>query len=100
MVPKSLSPPVPPPPKTTSRKRYLLDTNAVCDFLNHRHGVPERAQEARTRGIVIGTCEPVVAELYFGVENSATRAENLARLERGLRRVKCWPLTREASTEY
>jgi hypothetical protein len=33
-------------------KRYLLDTNAVGDFLNHRHGVPQRVHEARTRAIV------------------------------------------------
>jgi tRNA(fMet)-specific endonuclease VapC len=38
--------------------------------------------------------------LYFGVENSATRDENLARLKRGIRRIKCWPLTRQASAEY
>ncbi len=62
-------------------KRYLLDTNAVGDFLNHRHGIPQRVHDARTRGIVLGTCEPVVAELYFGVENSATRDENLKRLK-------------------
>jgi tRNA(fMet)-specific endonuclease VapC len=80
--------------------RYLLDTNAMGDFLNHRYDVPARAQAARKRGVVIGTCEPVVAELYFGVENSETRKENLARLERGLRRIKCWPLTRQASAEY
>jgi predicted nucleic acid-binding protein len=72
--------------------RYLLDTNAIGDFLNHRYDVPARVQAARTRGFVIGTCEPVVAELYFGVENSATRDENLARLKRGIRRIKCWPL--------
>jgi tRNA(fMet)-specific endonuclease VapC len=80
--------------------RYLLDTNAVGDFLNQRHGIPARVKEARTRGSVIGTCEPVVAELFFGVENSSTREENLARLNRGLRRIKCWPLTRRASAEY
>jgi len=80
--------------------RYLLDTNAVGDFLNHRYGVFTRFEEARKRGIVIGTCEPVVSELYFGVENSATHVENLARLESGLRQIKCWPLTRQASKEY
>jgi tRNA(fMet)-specific endonuclease VapC len=80
--------------------RYLLDTNAVGDFLNHRHGIPARVKVARTHGIVIGTCEPVVAELYYGIENSSTRDENLARLERGLHGIKCWPLTRSASAEY
>jgi tRNA(fMet)-specific endonuclease VapC len=81
-------------------KRYLLDTNAVGDFLNRRHGAVERIRDARIRGIVIGTCEPVVAELFFGVENSATRDENLVRLRRGLGRIKCWPLDRRASEEY
>jgi tRNA(fMet)-specific endonuclease VapC len=81
-------------------RRYLLDTNAVGDFLNHRHGVPKRVQDARKRGVVIGTCEPVVAELFFGVANSASRDQNLDRLERGLRRIRCWPLSRAASVEY
>jgi tRNA(fMet)-specific endonuclease VapC len=81
-------------------KRYLLDTNAVGDFINHRFGVTERAQEARVRGAVIGTCEPVVAELFFGVENSATRDENLKRLQHGLSRLRCWPLDRRASEEF
>ena len=44
--------------------RYLLDTNAVGDLINHRHDVEVRAKEARLRGDVIGTCEVVVAELY------------------------------------
>jgi hypothetical protein len=40
--------------------RYLLDTNAVGDFVNHRYGVPARVQDARARGAIIVTCEPVV----------------------------------------
>jgi tRNA(fMet)-specific endonuclease VapC len=80
--------------------RYLLDTNAVGDFINHRHGVPERVREARTAGAIIGTCEPVVAELFFGIENSTTRDENLQRLRQGLSRIRCWPLDRRASEEF
>jgi tRNA(fMet)-specific endonuclease VapC len=80
--------------------RYLLDTNAVSDFINHRYGVSERAREARVRGAVIGTCEPVVAELFFGLENSASRDENLQRLRHGLSRLRCWPLDRRASEEF
>jgi len=80
--------------------RYLLDTNAVGDFINDRYGVRERVQEARARGAVIGTCEPVVAELFYGVENSATRDENLKRLRHGLSRLRCWPLNRPASEQF
>jgi tRNA(fMet)-specific endonuclease VapC len=81
-------------------KKCLLDTNAVSDFINHRHGVPERVREARSRGVVIGTCEPVVAELFFGVENSETRDENRRKLQHGLSRLRCWPLDRRASEEF
>jgi tRNA(fMet)-specific endonuclease VapC len=80
--------------------RYLLDTNAVGDLMNHRFGVDQRAKDARLRGAVVGTCEPVVAELCFGVENSATRDENIPILQRALAGLKCWPLTRPASQEF
>jgi len=33
--------------------RYLLDTNAVGDFINHRYGLPQRVGEARRRGAII-----------------------------------------------
>lgn len=81
-------------------KRCLLDTNAVGDFINRRFGVPERVRATRARGVIIGTCEPVVAELFFGVENSDSRDENLARLKHGLSRLRCWPLSRCASEEF
>src|SRR5580704_8824791 len=81
-------------------KRYLLDTNAVGDFINHRHGVAERLRDARMSGAIIGTCEPVVAELFFGIENSATPDANLKRVKQALSRIRCWPLDRRASEEY
>jgi tRNA(fMet)-specific endonuclease VapC len=40
--------------------RYLLDTNAMGDFINRRKGVNAKAIEARRRGVRIGTCLPVV----------------------------------------
>ena len=47
--------------------RYLLDTNAVGDFINHRHGVPERVREARTgqryhQGFAYGIAEKVKSQ--------------------------------------
>jgi len=80
--------------------RYLLDTNAVGDWMNRRYGVEVRVREARNSGAVIGTCEPVVAELFFGVEKSETRDDNLDRLQRALPGLKCWPLSRAASQEF
>jgi len=80
--------------------RYLLDTNAVGDWMNRRYGVDTRVREARSSGAVVGTCEPVVAELYFGVEKSDTRDDNLNRLQRALPGLKSWPLSRAASQEF
>lgn len=81
-------------------RRFLLDTNALNAFVNHRGGVPERAHEARLRGDRIGTCEPVVAELFYGLELSSSRDENTVRLERALSRIYSWPFDRPAAKEY
>jgi tRNA(fMet)-specific endonuclease VapC len=43
---------------------------------------------------------PVVAELFYGVEFSSTRDENIRRLRRALSRIVCWPLDRNAAEEY
>jgi len=68
--------------------------------MNQRYGVDVRVREARSNGAVIGTCEPVVAGLFFGVEKSDTRDDNLDRLQRALPGLKCWPLSRAASREF
>jgi tRNA(fMet)-specific endonuclease VapC len=81
-------------------KRYLLDTNMMGHFINHRRGVDARARQARQQGATLGTCLPVVGELFFGVENSATREENRKRLIRSLNGIRCWPFDRLAAEEY
>jgi tRNA(fMet)-specific endonuclease VapC len=80
--------------------RYLLDSNAVNDLVNGRASHVGRAEAARRRGHRIGTCEPVVAELRYGLELSASRDANMARLERGLKLLRCWPFDRPAAHEY
>ncbi|HET6575775.1 MAG TPA: type II toxin-antitoxin system VapC family toxin [Fimbriiglobus sp.] len=81
-------------------RRYLLESNAMSDSLNKRRGVDVKVQEARQRGMVIGTCEPVVGELYYGAEKSATRDANLRQLRVGLLGVKVWPFDRAAAEEF
>ena len=80
--------------------RYLLDTNAVGDLMNGRHGVELRVKQASREGAIIGTCEVVAAELFFGAENSANRDTNLALLNQTLAGLRTWPLTRAASKEF
>lgn len=81
-------------------RRYLLDTNAMGDLINNRRGVPDRAAERRRRGDKIGTCVPVVAELFVGVEGSQSRERNRDRLNRALKRIVCWPFDLAAAEEY
>jgi tRNA(fMet)-specific endonuclease VapC len=81
-------------------RRYLLDTNAMADFINRRRGVDSRAKEARKGGARLGTCIPVMGELFFGIELSQTRDQNLTRLKRALAGLICWPFTSEAAEKY
>jgi tRNA(fMet)-specific endonuclease VapC len=81
-------------------KRYLLDTGIMSDFINYRRGVDIKVREARQRGARIGTCLPVVGELFFGIEASATRDANRPRLKRALSGIVCWPFDRPAAEAY
>lgn len=81
-------------------RRYLLDTGITGDFINLRRGVAERVDESRMRGDRIGTCWPVVGELWFGIEQSMTRELNRDRLIRGLSRIPKWPFEDEAAQHF
>jgi tRNA(fMet)-specific endonuclease VapC len=81
-------------------KRYLLDSNAVTSMANNRSPLMGHLENARRRGCRIGTCEPVIAELFYGLEMSTSRAVNQALLLRCLRYLSCWPLDRSASEIY
>jgi tRNA(fMet)-specific endonuclease VapC len=81
-------------------RRFLLDSNALNAFVDRREPLAGRAGDARARGGRIGTCEPVVAEMYTGLEFSASRELNLARLERALSGIRCWPFDRRAARAY
>ncbi len=80
--------------------RYLLDTGIAQDFINQRNGVRERADEARHEGHRIGTCTPVLGELWSGVEGSVSRDRNLHRLRNALSRLVVWPYTNEAAEQF
>ncbi len=81
-------------------KRYILDTGVAQDFINYRHSVRERADEERHHGHRIGICVPVPGELWAGIEGSASRERNEARLRHALSRLVIWPYTNEAASEY
>ena len=62
--------------------RYMLDTNTCIFLAKNRPEVVERYTEKQPEGIAISSI--VVAELQFGVANSARPAENAANLSRFL----------------
>ena len=78
-------------------RRYLLDTNMAGDLLEKRGKVPERARAARRKGDRIGIAMPVLAELYYGVEFSASREKNVKRLQHALSGLTIWPFDENAA---
>ncbi len=81
-------------------RRYLLDTGIASDYINRRLGVFERARQEIARGGRIGIALPVLAELHFGVELSASRERNRARLRSELTKLTVWPFTESAAEQY
>lgn len=80
--------------------RFLLDTGGAGDYIHRRRGVYERARAAVAAGHRIGIGLPVLAELWYGVENSSRRERNAERLRRVLPELIVWPLTEPAAELY
>ena len=81
-------------------KRFLLDSGIASDYLNRRNSVTERAYRETAAGKKVGICIPILAELRFGIELSATRERNLDRLNRALPSLILWPFTESAAALY
>lgn len=80
--------------------KYLLDSNALNQLIDHRPIFQSRVHQARVRGARIGTCEPVVAEMFQGLEFSSSKELNRQRLITALSRLRSWPFDRRAADEY
>src|SRR5262245_18400198 len=80
--------------------RFLLDTGSAGDYIKRRAGVYERARQAFADGLRVGIGLRVLAELWYGVENSKTRDRNAQRLRRVLPDLIVWPSTEQAAEAY
>lgn len=80
--------------------RFLLDTGIAADYLNKRNGVFERARAERAKGNPVGIAVPVLAELVYGVEKSASRDPNMKLLRAALPTLRLWPFDQDAAFEY
>jgi tRNA(fMet)-specific endonuclease VapC len=81
-------------------RRFLLDTGIVGDYVNHRKGVYEHAQEVLATGGRIGISMPVLGELWAGMELSDTRKRNEPRLRAALKALFVWPFDERAAREF
>src|SRR4051812_45189441 len=81
-------------------RRCLLDTGIAGHYLFRRQGVYQRARVEAARGHRIGICIPVLGELWYGVENSASRERNATRLRRTLAELVVWPFEKLAAEEF
>ena len=80
--------------------RFLLDTGIAGDFIDRRRGVYERAREETAQGNRIGIGIPVLAELVYGIERSASRDRNMQSLRMALAAWKLWPFDEKSAFEY
>lgn len=80
--------------------RFLLDTGIAGKLINRRDGIFERALAEQAAGNRVGICHPVLAELVYGVEYSASRERNMQRLRLAMAAWTLWPVTEEAAFEY
>lgn len=81
-------------------RRYLLDTGIAGHYMDRRKGVDQRAREATLRGGILGICTPVLGELVYGAEYSATPTEALKAVERARAGWRLWAFDEAAAREY
>jgi tRNA(fMet)-specific endonuclease VapC len=80
--------------------RFLLDTGIAGAFIDRRWGVYEHARHEVARGNRVGIGIPVLAELVYGLEQSASRDRNMQRLRTALSAWRVWPFDNNAAFEY
>ena len=81
-------------------KNLLLDSGVVGAYINRRGDVFDRLQSAVRQGDRIGTCVPIIAEIAYGIENSASRDRNFQILQRNLSSLRIWPFDLSAAFHY
>lgn len=81
-------------------KRFLMDSGIAGHYFAQRRGVFQRACAEVLLGNRVGICPPVLGELWFGIEYSATRDRNALRLRRMLPKLVIWPYDKPASEMY
>ncbi len=90
----------PRPSGRSGNEPVLARHGSAGDYAFRRLGVFERARRESLSGHKIGIAIPVLAELHFGIELSASRERNLQKLRGALATLTVWPFTEAAAEEY
>src|SRR5437867_1050569 len=78
----------------------LLDTNHFGFAVRYGSHVFERIKSEVRRGIRVGTCIPVLCEIEVGACNVANPDAYHQGIERVLRHVTLWPMTKRTARLY
>lgn len=79
--------------------RYLLDTNVCIDYLNRSYAsVVGRIQRSSPEDLCLSSV--VVAELRYGADKSARKAQNHARLDVLVAEIQCLDFDLSATRVY
>ncbi len=81
-------------------KRVLLDSGVLSDFINRRRDLSVRVRDYLSKGVRVGTCVPVLAEIVAGIECSQSRDRNMQALLVGLPVLRIWPFDELAAFKY
>ncbi|MGL6072697.1 MAG: type II toxin-antitoxin system VapC family toxin [Fimbriiglobus sp.] len=82
------------------KRKYLLDTNAVADVIYDRRGVKLRMASAKKQGAKIGTCPPVLGELFFGAYRSDKPSLRIQEISHALNQFSIWAFGEAEAEEY
>ena len=78
--------------------KYMLDTNICIYLMNHNENVLKKFFAERNHGVSISTI--TLAELEFGIQNSAAQAKNRNKLSAFLPLVEIFSFDTEAAFHY
>ena len=81
-------------------RKLLLDSGILSQYLSKRSPTFSRLLELVEKGDRLGTCTPVLAEFYYGLEMSQSRERNVQILERSLTTLRIWSFDSESAKNY
>jgi tRNA(fMet)-specific endonuclease VapC len=81
-------------------KKVLLDSGILNAYVGKRAYAFDKLIAMARQGIRLGTCTPVLAEFYFGLEMSQSRERNAETLARSLATLRIWNFDIDASRRY